>query len=54
MNFSTAKTKLSINYTTAMKKDLKRIQKRGYDMQEIAKVIEKLANDELLEELKNI
>ena len=37
-----------------LKKDLKRIQKRGYDMQEIAKVIEKLANDELLEELKNI
>ena len=50
MNFSTAKTKLSINYTTAMKKDLKRVQKRGYDMQEIAKVIEKLANDEQLEE----
>ena len=50
MSFSTAKTKLSINYTTAMKKDLKRVQKRGYDMQEIAKVIEKLANDEQLEE----
>jgi mRNA-degrading endonuclease YafQ of YafQ-DinJ toxin-antitoxin module len=34
-----------------MKKDLKRVQKRGYDMQEIAKVIEKAEQSCLL---KNI
>ena len=50
MTFSTKKTKYTTNYTTSMKKDLKRAQKRGYDMQEIANVIEKLANDEPLEE----
>jgi mRNA interferase YafQ len=33
-----------------MKKDMKRAQKRGYNMEEIAKVISKLANDEPLEE----
>ena len=33
-----------------MKKDMKRAQKRGYNMAEIAKVISKLANDEPLEE----
>ncbi|MBR4598832.1 MAG: type II toxin-antitoxin system YafQ family toxin [Treponema sp.] len=43
-------TKYNINYTSAMKKDLKRAEKRGYDMKEIAEIIFKLANDEPLEE----
>ena len=42
-------TKYNISYSSAMKKDLKRAEKRGYDMTEIAKVIFKLANDEVLE-----
>ena len=33
-----------------MKKDLKRAEKRGYNMKEIAEIIFKLANDEPLEE----
>lgn len=43
-------TKYAISYTSAMRKDLKRAEKRGYKMQEIADVIEKLANSEPLEE----
>lgn len=43
-------TKYAISYTSAMRKDLKRAEKRGYKMQEIADVIEKLANSESLEE----
>ena len=43
-------TKYNINYTSTMKKDLKRVEKRGYNMKEIAEIIFKLANDEPLEE----
>ncbi len=43
-------TKYNINYTSTMKKDLKRAEKRGYNMKEIAEIIFKLANDEPLEE----
>lgn len=43
-------TKYNINYTSTMKKDLKRAEKRGYNMKEIAEIIFKLANDEILEE----
>ena len=46
----TTKTKYAVSYTSVMKKDMKRAQKRGYNMEEIAKVISKLANDEPLEE----
>ena len=48
LNFS--KTKYDISYSTTMKKDLKRAEKRGYNMREIAEVIFRLANDEPLEE----
>lgn len=43
-------TKYAVSYTSVMKKDMKRAQKRGYNTAEIAKVISKLANDEPLEE----
>lgn len=43
-------TKYNINYTSTMKKDIKRAEKRGYNMKEIAEIIFKLANDEPLEE----
>ena len=43
-------TKYKIAYSSTMKKDLKRAEKRGYDMKEIALAIFKLANDEPLEE----
>ncbi|MBR6080571.1 MAG: type II toxin-antitoxin system YafQ family toxin [Treponema sp.] len=43
-------TKYNITYTSAMKKDLKRAEKRGYNMNEISDVIFKIANDEPLEE----
>ena len=33
-----------------MRKDLKRAQKRGYDMTEMSNIVLKLANDEPLEE----
>ena len=46
----TTKTKYAFSYTSVMKKDMKRAQKRGYNMEEIARVISKLANDEPLEE----
>ena len=50
MQFPTEKTKYTTNYTSAMRKDLKRAQKRGYDMQEFAAVVTKLANDTPLDE----
>ena len=37
-----------MSFTSAMRKDLKRAQKRGYDMSEISDIILKLANDEPL------
>ena len=46
----TGKTKYAISFTAAMRKDMKRAQKRGYDMREAAAVILKLANDEALDD----
>ena len=48
--FSTEKTKYTTSYTSTMKKDLKRAEKRGYNMQEFADIVCKLANDEPLDE----
>lgn len=39
-----------IKYTSKFQKDLKRIQKRGYDLSLITEIIKKLANGEKLPE----
>ena len=39
-----------MSFTSAMRKDLKRAQKRGYDMSELSDIILTLANDEPLGE----
>lgn len=41
---------LSLRYTTAFKKDYKRLQKRGYDMAKLRRVLEQLAKGEPAEE----
>jgi mRNA interferase YafQ len=41
---------LSLRYTTAFKKDYKRLQKRSYDMLKLRQVLEKLANGETNDE----
>lgn len=41
---------LRLRYTTAFKQDYKRLQKRGYDMEKLRLVLEKLANGETNEE----
>ena len=41
---------LSLRYTTAFKKDYKRLLKHGYDMAKLRKVLEHLANGETNEE----
>lgn len=48
--FSKEKTKYTTHFTNAMKKDFKLIQKRGYNLEELANVVSKLANAEPLEE----
>ena len=48
--FSTEKFKYEVNFTSAMKKDFKRIKKRGYNTAEFAYVVRKLADGEPLEE----
>lgn len=48
--FSKEKTKYTTRFTNAMKKDFKLIQKRGYNLEELANVVSKLANAEPLEE----
>ena len=41
---------LSLRYTTAFKRDYKRLQKRGYDMVKLRQVLEQLAGGETNEE----
>ena len=50
MEFSKEKTKYEMRFTSAMKKDMKRIVKRHYDLNLFAEVVEKLANGQPLEE----
>ena len=40
----------SLRYTTAFKKDYKRLQKRGWNMAKLRQVLESLAGDEAHEE----
>ena len=42
--------KRKIQIRSSFKKDLKRIKKAGLDMNKLFTVVEKLANDEILEE----
>lgn len=42
--------KYNVRFSTRFKKDMKQIQKRGYDQRLIYAVIEKLANGEVLDE----
>lgn len=42
--------KYNVEYTAQFKKDIKLAQKQGKNIDEIFEVIEKLANDELLDE----
>ena len=41
---------LTLRYTTTFKKDYKRLQKRGYDMAKLRRVLEHLAGGETREE----
>ncbi len=41
---------LSLRYTTAFKKDYKRLQKRGFDMAKLHQFLEHLANGEMNQE----
>lgn len=50
IDFPKQNTKYTMSFTSAMRKDLKRAQKRGYDMSEISDIILTLANDEPLGE----
>ena len=50
MEFSKKKTKYEMRFTSAMKKDMKKIVKRHYDLNLFAEAVEKLANDQPLEE----
>ena len=50
MEFSKEKTKYEMRFTSAMKKYMKRIVKRHYDLNLFAEVVEKLANGQPLEE----
>lgn len=50
MQFSSEKTKYTTKFTSRMKKDFEKIRRRGYDIAEFARVVQKLANAEPLEE----
>jgi len=50
IEFSKSKTKYEVKFTTSMKKDMKKIVKRHYDLKVFSEVIEKLANGIPLEE----
>ena len=50
IDFPKQNTKYTMSFTSAMRKDLKRAQKRGYDMSELSDIILTLANDEPLGE----
>ena len=45
--------KYTVKPTSKFQKDLKRIQKRGYDMRLMTDVIKKLANGEILPDRKS-
>ena len=44
MEFSKEKTKYEVKFTSAMKKDMKKVEKRHYDLSLFAEIIGKLAN----------
>lgn len=50
INFSKNKTKYEVFFTSAMKKDIKLMEKRHYDLKQFADIVEKLANGLPLEE----
>ncbi len=50
MEFSKEKTKYEVKFTSAMKKDMKKVVKRHYDLNLFAEIVDKLANDVPLDE----
>ena len=50
MEFSKVQTKYEIKFTSAMKKDMKKVVKRHYDLTLFAEIVEKIANGIPLEE----
>lgn len=50
MEFSREKTKYEVKFTSAMKKDMKKVVKRHYDLHLFADIVDKLANDIPLDE----
>ena len=44
MEFSKEKTKYEVKFTSAMKKDMKKVVKRHYDLNLFAEIVDKLAN----------
>ncbi|WP_296693913.1 MULTISPECIES: type II toxin-antitoxin system YafQ family toxin [unclassified Treponema] len=50
MEFSKEKTKYEVKFTSAMKKDMKKVEKRHYDLSLFAEIVGKLANGLPLDE----
>ncbi len=50
MEFSKEKTKYEVKFTSAMKKDMKKVVKRHYDLNLFAEIVDKLANNVPLDE----
>ncbi len=50
MEFSKEKTKYEVRFTSAMKKDMKKVEKRHYDLNLFAEIVGKLANGLPLDE----
>ena len=50
MEFSKLQTKYEVKFTSAMKKDMKKVVKRHYDLTLFAEIVEKIANGISLEE----
>lgn len=50
MEFSKGKTKYEVRFTSAIKKDMKKVEKRHYDLSLFAEIVEKLANGLSLDE----
>ncbi len=44
MEFSKVQTKYEVKFTSAMKKDMKKVVKRHYDLTLFAEIVEKIAN----------
>ena len=44
MEFSKEKTKYEVKFTSAMKKDMKKVEKRHYDLSLFAEIVGNLAN----------